>query len=263
METRSPFARLHLYYRQRAEMTQNDLQEAVQVSVQLLAAIERGALLPKRDLVVKLADAFHLTDRERDNFLSEYDREKGQTLLKRTSADANTTEVLEPPTGESGATERLQTIFISYRRDDSASGHAGRLCADLTQRYGSSKVFMDIDIEAGADFVNRLGEAVGSCAVLLAVIGRYWLTATDVSTGKRRLDNPEDWVRVEIATALERNVRVIPVLFHRADMPNADDLPENLKPLARRQAHEITDSRWNYDVGKLFEVLDKICEPRT
>ncbi len=94
--------------------------------------------------------------------------------------------------------------------------------------------------------------------MLLAVVGRYWLTVTDEKTGKRRLDNPNDYVRIEIATALQRNIRVIPLLVNRATMPHDDELPDNLKPLARRNALEITDQRWDYDVGNLEAVLDKI-----
>lgn len=150
-----------------------------------------------------------------------------------------------------------QPIFISYRRDDS-SGHAGRLRADLNRRYGESQIFLDLAIEPGVDFVTAIEAAVGSCAVLLAVIGRYWLTITDEKSGKRRLDSPNDYVRLEIATALERNIRVIPILVNRASMPHGDELPENLKPLARRHALEITDQRWDYDVGNLEAVLDKI-----
>lgn len=135
--------------------------------------------------------------------------------------------------------------------------------ADLVRRYGESKIFMDLSIEPGADFVNSIEEAVGSCAVLLAVVGRYWLAVTDEKTSKRRIDNPNDFVRIEIATALQRNIRVIPVLVHRANMPHADDLPDNLKLLARRNALEITDQRWDYDVGSLVAVLDKIVNSTT
>lgn len=151
-----------------------------------------------------------------------------------------------------------QPVFMSYRRDDSAAGHAVHLRADLVRRYGENAVFMDLSIEPGVDFVDTLENAVGSCAVLLAVIGRNWLTVTDAKTGNRRLDNPDDWVRVEVATALKRNIRVIPLLFHDAHMPSADDLPDDLKPLARRNPLEITNQRWDYDVKNLMKIIDKI-----
>jgi hypothetical protein len=99
----------------------------------------------------------------------------------------------------------------------------------LSQRYGEEKVFMDLAIEPGVDIVDAIKRAVGSCAVLLAVIGRYWLTMTDANTGMRRLDNSNDFVHMEISTALQRNIRVIPVLVHRAQMPTEHALPDDLK----------------------------------
>ena len=148
-------------------------------------------------------------------------------------------------------------IFLSYRRDDSG-GHAGRLADDLKQAFASDQVWRDIEaIEAGADFVDSIGKAVGSCNVLLAMIGPRWLDAKN-SAGNRRLDDASDFVRLEIATALERGVRVIPVLVAGADMPAEAALPEVLRPLARRQAHELSDKRWDYDVSQLFGALEKI-----
>jgi hypothetical protein len=106
-------------------------------------------------------------------------------------------------------------IFISYRREDS-SGWAGRLYDRLSQRFGGDNVFMDIDtIDPGLDFVEVIQQAVGSCDVLVALIGRHWLTSTD-EQGQRRLENPEDFVRLEITAALERNIRVIPALLQGA-----------------------------------------------
>jgi hypothetical protein len=105
----------------------------------------------------------------------------------------------------------MARIFLCYRRDDSG-GYAGRLYDRLGQRFGHDNLFMDIDtIAPGLDFVEAIEKAVGTCDVLLAVIGRQWLTSTD-SQGQRRLDNPEDFVRLEIVTALVRQIRVIPVL---------------------------------------------------
>ena len=98
-------------------------------------------------------------------------------------------------------------LFISYRREDSA-GHAGRLFDRLTQHFGKERVFMDVsDIEPGVDFVEAIDVAVGSCAVLVVVIGRNWLTCTD-SAGRRRLDDANDFIRLETATALRRNWRL-------------------------------------------------------
>ena len=148
-------------------------------------------------------------------------------------------------------------IFLSYRRDDSG-GHAGRLADDFRQAFESGEVWRDIEaIEAGADFVSAIGDAVDACTVLLALIGPRWLDARD-GAGKRRLDDERDFVRLEIAMALDRGVRVIPILVGGAAMPAESDLPATLRPLARRQAHELSDKRWDYDVNQLFESLEKL-----
>jgi hypothetical protein len=147
-------------------------------------------------------------------------------------------------------------IFLSYRRDDS-SGHAGRLFDRLSQHFGRDNLFMDVDtIALGLDFVEVIQEAVGSCDVLLAVIGRQWLTSTDVQ-GQRRLDNPEDFVRLEITAALERRIRVIPVLVGGVSMPRSTELPGVLRPLARRQALVVGD-HFHPDVDRLIAALETV-----
>lgn len=153
---------------------------------------------------------------------------------------------------------QMNGIFISYRRDDSA-GHAGRLFDRLVARFGKRAVFMDVEgIEAGVDFVETIEKAVGGCDVLLAVIGRGWLDSRD-SQGKRRLDDDQDFIRLETSAALARNVRVIPVLVEGARMPRAADLPENLRPITRRQAVELRDSRWEDDIQALIAVLERMA----
>ena len=145
-------------------------------------------------------------------------------------------------------------IFISYRRSENAA-HAGRLADQLRAYFGAQNIFTDIEsIEPGRDFSETTEAAIGSCKILLAVIGRQWLTCTD-KHGGRRLDDPKDFVRREIATALGRGVRVIPVLVQGATMPDERELPEVLAPLARRQAWEVTDLRWSHDVGRLIESI--------
>jgi formylglycine-generating enzyme required for sulfatase activity len=151
----------------------------------------------------------------------------------------------------------MSRIFISYRRDDSA-GYAIALYKQLSEHFGAEQIFMDIDtIEPGLDFVEVIEQAVGSCDALVALIGKQWLTLTD-EAGNRRLDDPYDFVRLEIATALERNVRVIPALVRDAPMPRAEDLPDALKALARRNALELSDQRFDHDVARLIEVLEKV-----
>jgi len=148
-------------------------------------------------------------------------------------------------------------IFISYRRQD-APGYAGRLYDALAARFGDERVFMDIGaIEPGADFAQQIDEAVGSCDVLLAVIGPEWATVTD-ARGRRRLDDPDDFVALEVGTALPRpEVKVIPVLVDGARMPMQKELPPALAPLGRRQAIELSAARWRYDVETLLRTLER------
>jgi hypothetical protein len=147
-------------------------------------------------------------------------------------------------------------IFISYRRDDTA-GWAGRLYDRLGQHFHKSNIFMDVDtIEPGLEFAEVIQNSVASCNVLIALIGRRWLESSD-STGQRRLDNPDDYVRLEITAALERKIRVIPVLVQGSAMPATKDLPDALKPLTRRNALQMDETRFDHDVAKLIEVLDR------
>ena len=147
-----------------------------------------------------------------------------------------------------------RAIFISYRRDDS-EGEAGRLFDDLVRAYGDNSVFMDVaGIEPGLDFRKAIDANVASCGVLLAMIGPTWASVAD-SAGTRRLDNPNDFVRLEIASALARQIAVIPVLVHGAKMPPLDQLPDDLKDLRYRNSVELTHARWNSDVALLVGAL--------
>jgi TIR domain len=141
-------------------------------------------------------------------------------------------------------------IFINYRRDDSI-GTAGRLHDRLAQRFGRKNLFMDVDhIPAGVDFVNYLNIQVAQCDVFLAIIGPNWLHARDESGG-RRIDNPDDFVAIEIAAALARDIPVIPVLIDGARMPKATELPEALKSFVRRNAVEVRNSQFGRDAEAL------------
>jgi hypothetical protein len=147
-------------------------------------------------------------------------------------------------------------IFISYRREETAYP-AGWLYDRLVERFGDGQVFKDIDsIVLGDDFVEVITQAVESCDVLLALIGDDWVTVTDAD-GRRRIDDPEDFVRLEIEAAMSRNVRVIPILVDGARMPRAEDLPESLSRLVRRQALELSPSRFDFDTDRLVRVLDR------
>lgn len=152
--------------------------------------------------------------------------------------------------------------FISYRRED-AAGYAGRLRESLERRLGSARVFRDVDtLRPGQDFVQAIESRLSDCAVMLAVIGRDWVNARDLA-GSRRLDEPFDFVRLEIAAALARpNVLVVPVLVEGANMPSAAELPENLKPLIRRHAVSIRDETWDGDVDRLVNVIESAISMR-
>src|SRR5512132_723902 len=155
----------------------------------------------------------------------------------------------------------MSGIFISYRRQDSQSA-AGRLTDFLEREFGAAQIFRDVEtIEPGVDFVDAIERVLSSCKVVLTLIGLRWLTMTD-ARGQRRLDNPSDWIRLETSRALKRNIRVIPVLVEGASPPDEADLPEDLKPLARREAYELSDKRWDYDVQQLAVILERILGVR-
>ena len=146
-------------------------------------------------------------------------------------------------------------VFISYRRED--SGYVGRLFDVLSARFGRSNIFMDIDtIEGGEDFTAVIEEKIKECDALVAVIGKRWLTSTG-QNGGRRLDDSRDYVRLEIAKALIRGIRVIPVLVGGATIPEPNDLPEELVPLSGRQAIELRDAHFHQDTQRLIDVLYK------
>jgi hypothetical protein len=151
--------------------------------------------------------------------------------------------------GEAPATR----IFLSYRREDT-SGYAGRLFDALTEAFGRGAVFMDIDTLApGQDFVHVIDAALQGCEVALVLIGPRWLTVHDQT--QRRLDSPDDLVRLEIEAALSRGVRVLPILVGGAAMPPSHSLPPSVAGLARRHAFELTDRRWRADVHDLVNAL--------
>ncbi|WP_348267209.1 toll/interleukin-1 receptor domain-containing protein [Edaphobacter sp. DSM 109919] len=148
----------------------------------------------------------------------------------------------------------LRSIFVNYRRSDSA-GEAGRLFDDLTSHFSPESVFMDVaGIEPGRDFRKAIDQSVATCTVVLAVIGQEWLDMRD-SHGGRRLDDASDFVRIELASALRRDIPVVPVLVRGAKMPSAEQLPDDLKELAYRNAVELTHARWKSDVHVLLQAL--------
>jgi serine/threonine-protein kinase len=152
---------------------------------------------------------------------------------------------------------RNPDIFICYRREDSG-GYARALYERLSAHFGEEQVFMDFGhIEPGADFARVIRDAAGSCAVLIALIGPNWLTSHDAA-GRRRLDDPKDQVRLEIAAALAREGRVIPALLPKARMPTAEELPEDLARLARHNAFVLSEAGWRDDVNRFVVSLEKV-----
>lgn len=150
----------------------------------------------------------------------------------------------------------MTQIFISYRRSDSA-GHARALHRDLVKRLGADRIFFDRQsIESGDDFPEELEQGVVDARVLLALIAPGWLNATD-DRGLRRLDDPKDYVRREIAMALELNKRVMPILFDDTPVPGAQHLPECLTGLASKDALTLRGKNYEYDVqlAELFRLL--------
>jgi hypothetical protein len=163
----------------------------------------------------------------------------------------------EPFSTRAGPPKPRQTsIFISYRREDSAD-ITGRISDRLIQKFGRDAVFKDVEsIPLGSDFRKHLKEAVGRCDVLVAVIGRKWTTIENES-GRRRLDDPRDHLRIEVESALERDIPVIPVLVQGAVVPDEDALPEPLRPLAYRNAQPVRpDPDFNHDLERLMSGIE-------
>ncbi len=165
----------------------------------------------------------------------------------------------------------LRAIFISYRRND-AEGEAGRLFDDLVARFDDQSVFMDVHaIKPGHDFRKAIDESIDGCTVLLALIGPDWFTAKNAAgnasgnsdgnaLAHNRLEDENDFVRLEVGSALRRRIPVIPVLVRATKMPQPEQLPPDLKDLAYRNAVELTHARWKSDVQVLAEALRPYLE---
>src|SRR5262245_10066547 len=148
----------------------------------------------------------------------------------------------------------MATVFISYRREETA-GEARALFQVLVARLGEASVFMDVDtIALGRDFRQALQERLGSCDLLLALIGRGWVESKNAS-GKRRLEDPSDFVRLEIEAALKRNIPVTPVLVQGAQMPTEQQLPESIRDFVYRNGFELSHNRWESDVQEMLKRL--------
>lgn len=153
---------------------------------------------------------------------------------------------------------RLDGLFISYRRQDEPN-FAGRLYDRLVLRFGADRLFLDVDsIELGVDFGEVIDRSLGRCKVMLVIIGRDWLEAAD-QDGQPRLSHPDDYVRLEIESALGRSgVRVIPVLVEGASLPRSTELPPSLASLSRRNGIDMSHARFAADADRLIRTLERI-----
>lgn len=157
-----------------------------------------------------------------------------------------------------GASKPFLRIFLNYRRDDSG-GYALTLYRDLVDHFGEEQVFMDIDaIAPGENFVERIEETMAACDVVVAMIGRTWVNAAD-EEGNRRLDDPEDFVRLELERAVSRGIPLVPTLVHGARVPKKKELPSSLHPLLLRQAVELRDTSWEDDVERLVRHFQRLA----
>ena len=150
-------------------------------------------------------------------------------------------------------------IFISYRRDDS-KWSARALHEHLVSHFGVARIFIDVDgILPAQDFAQEIEKQIVSSEVLLVIIGPLWISLTD-DQGKRRLDNPQDYVRMEIRTALLRKVQLMPILVDGATVPKVHELPDDIKPLVQRNALEINNDRFSVDSARLVVAIKQILK---
>jgi hypothetical protein len=154
----------------------------------------------------------------------------------------------------------VSLIFVSYRRQDTQSA-TGRLCDKLQAHFGAEQVFHDIEsIEPGSSFPAIIASKIADSSIVLVMIGRHWLDSAG-NDGRSRLFEPDDYLRLEIATALQHDIPVIPVLVEGAAMPQASALPNSIAGVSTRQAHEITEQRWQYDSDLLVKEIERFVAP--
>lgn len=159
------------------------------------------------------------------------------------------------PTGIKKPAKRFNNIFISYRRNDSADV-TGRIYDKLLLEFDKKQLFKDVDsIPLGVDFLDHLNQKVGECNVLIAIIGPYWIE-TNIPKGQKRIDDEKDFVRIELESALQRKIPVIPVLVRGAKMPSSENLPDSLKGLAFRNGIPVRpDPDFHRDMERLIQGI--------
>jgi hypothetical protein len=157
---------------------------------------------------------------------------------------------------------QTRRLFVSYRRDD-ARWFAGRLADSLAAYFGDKRVFRDVDgIAGGADFAAAIHDSLTASDAVIVVIGPQWLAARDAQ-GRRRLDLADDWVALEVGSALAKGLPVFPVLVEDTPMPRAEELPPALQPLTRFNAVSVSDSRWDDDTARLGRIVSLDIPPVT
>lgn len=161
------------------------------------------------------------------------------------------------PSREARAKRLSSKLFLCYRREDTQDS-AGRLHDRLVDVYGLERVFMDIDsVPLGIDFVEHVTEQIGKCSAVIVMIGKQWHKIKDKKR-RRRLDNEDDLVRAEIRAALQQKIPVIPVTVQNAAMPQADDLPDDIRRLARRNGIALRHDQWREGVERLLRELNPV-----
>lgn len=215
------------------------------------------------DLEPLLTSASQHGELASEDFLSPGDQTSPQMIEQEArespSAEPESTSIHSERDRDVAPQSTRTGVFICYRRHN-AEGYAGRIYDRLTAELPATRVFMDVDnIQPGEDFAEVIEGAISECRVMLILIARGWVEATDRS-GVRLIDRPDDFVRFEITRALERKLVLIPVLVGGASVPGQDDLPDSVAPLSRRHAIELRHASWRDDVTKLMAVLRQHVE---
>lgn len=152
--------------------------------------------------------------------------------------------------------QSVKNIFISYRVQDTA-GETGRLVDDLKQHFADDQLFMDIDnLEPGVEFPEVIEKYLLTCQVMLVIIGPNWIG--NRNNGTARINDPNDWIRMEVSSALQRKILIIPILVDGASFPKEEELPPEIRPLLNRQSYELSNKRWQYDTDRLIDFLINI-----
>jgi hypothetical protein len=203
-------------------------------------------------------EAFRETFRERGFFEAfRKQRTKPQVYTDSQVTEDQSVSIVGGPKAPAVTPRRaIHSIFISYRRNDS-SDVTGRIYDRLVQHFGSENIFRDIDsIPLGVDFRKHLADSVGQCHLLLVVIGKNWLT-TDETNQRRNLGDPRDFVRIEVESACQRDIPIIPLLVQGMTMPREEELPPSLQSLAYHNAISIrSDPDFHQDVERLIRGIE-------